>query len=117
MAILIKKLKGSTIIEVIVSMIIILSCMGTVLVIFTNISRGFNDELKILAEIRVISIAEQLKNNNDINEREFEFEDMTIRKEILPYNNNLQLAVLYLEAVTPDGRSITEYKEIILKPK
>jgi len=114
MAILMKKLKGSTLVEVIVSMVIILSCLGIGMAIFSNISGSVNDELRILAEIRLKTWVTETKLKNDYTEATLEFENLRMERSILPYPKKARLKILFMEAFTPSGKKLTEYKEIIV---
>jgi len=111
---IILKLKASTIIEVITAMVIILTCLGIAMTIFTNMSRDVNDELKILAEIRVHTFAAETKKNNDYTDVTQDFDNIRIQRSILLYPKKSRLRVLFIEAFTPDGKKITDYKEIIV---
>jgi hypothetical protein len=108
-----RKLKGSTLMEVLVAMIIILTCVGITMMIFSNLSAGVNDELRILAEIRMNTIATETKLKNDLTEATFEFENIHIQRSILPFPQKARMKILYLEAQTLSGKKIAEYKEII----
>lgn len=107
------KLKASTIIEVITAMVIILTCLGIAMTIFTNMSRDVNDELKILAEIRVHTFAAETKKNNDYTDVTQDFDNIRIQRSILLYPKKSRLKILFIKAFTPDGKKITDYKEII----
>jgi hypothetical protein len=106
-------LKASTLIEVIVAMTIILTCLGIAMVIFSNMSRDVNDELRILAEIRVNTFAAETKNTKDFTDVTLDSENIRLQRSILLYPQKARLRVLYIEAFTPYGRKITEYKEIV----
>jgi hypothetical protein len=113
MVVLKKKLKGSTLVEVIVAMVIILTCLGIALTIFTNLSRDVNDELRILAEIRINTLANETKIKNDYTDVNLEFDNLKIQRSILPYPGKARLKILYIEAFTPMDKKIAEYKEIV----
>ena len=113
------QLKASTLIEVIAAMVIILTCLGIAMTIFTNMSRD-NDELKILAEIRVNTFAVETKKNNDYTDITQDLDNIRIQRSILLYPKKPRLKVLQIEAFTPLGKKLSDYKEIIsideLKP-
>jgi hypothetical protein len=98
-------------------MVIILTCLGIGMTIFTNISRDVNDELRILAEIRLNTWAGETKLKNDITDASLDFENIKIQRSILPYPKKARLKVLFLEAFTPSGKKLAEYKEIVFFEK
>ena len=108
-----QNLKASTIIEVITAMVIILTCLGIAMTIFSNMSRDVNDELRILAEIRVNTFAAETKKNNDYTDVTQDFDNIRIQRSILLYPKKPRLKVLFIEAFTTNGKKITDYKEII----
>lgn len=113
MAIL-KNVKGSTIIEVIVAMVIILSSLCIGMSIFSNLSRDINDELQIIATIRINSWANESKLKNNLSDSTWEFENLTLHRTLLPYQNSNKFKVLNIEAYTKSDKKITDYQEIII---
>ena len=108
--------KGSTLVEVLVAMVIILACMGVAMTIYSNLARDVNDELKIRAEIQLNTLAADTKRSGNYTDGTLQFETMRIEKTVLPYRKSKHLRVLQLEAYTPLGRKITSYHEIIILP-
>jgi hypothetical protein len=113
MGILKKKLKGSTLVEVITAMVIILTCLGIAMTIFTNLSRDVNDELRILAEVRINTLASETKLKNDFTDVTLDEENLRIQRTILPYLQKARLRVVFIEAFIPSGKKVAEYKEIV----
>lgn len=106
-------MKGSTLVEVLVAMVIILTCLGIAMMIFSNLSADVNDELRIIAEIRMNTIATETKRKKDFTDATLEFENIHIQRSILSYPQKKRLKILYLEAQTPFGKKIATYKEMI----
>jgi hypothetical protein len=107
------KLNGSTIIEVIMAMIIILTCLGIAMAVFNNMSRDVNDELLILAEIRVNTLAAETKQKKQYSDIDLDYNDMIIKRTIQPHPYKGRLKIMLIEAVTPFQKKITTYREII----
>jgi len=107
------RLKASTLIEVITAMVIILTCAGIAMMIYSNLSRDVNDELRILAEIRINTLAVETKKNSDFTEFTQDFENIRLQRSILLYPKKNRLRVLLIEAFLTSGKKITTYKEII----
>jgi competence protein ComGF len=108
-----KQLKASTLIEVITAMVIILTCASIALMIFSNLSRDVNDDLRILAEIKINTWAAETKKNTDFTEATQNLENIRLERSILLYPKKSRLRVLLIEAFTPSGKKLTQYKEII----
>lgn len=117
MAAIKKQLTGSTLVEVMVAMIIMMVCIGIALTIFTNISRDVNDEIRILAEMRMNAIAAETKVRKDFTNTTAEFGNMRVERNILPYPASPKVKVLMLETVDLQGKIIAEYKELIIVEK
>jgi Tfp pilus assembly protein PilV len=116
MGILKHKVKASSLIEVLVAMVIMMSTMGIGLAIYQNLTHDSNDDLKIRAEIELNSLASETKLNKTYSEVTIEEEDMRLQRSIEIYEKSKRLRILYLQAFTPFGKKITEYKEIIVIP-
>jgi competence protein ComGF len=116
MGILKQKVKGSTLVEVLVAMVIIMTATGIGLAIYENLARDINDDLKIKAEIQLENMAAETKKSNALTEVIMDKEDMRLQRSIETYEKSKRLKVLHLEAFTLTGKKITEYREIIVIP-
>ena len=72
-----------------------------------------NDELKTVATIRLGTFATETKEKNDFTDITLDWENIKIQRTVLPYLKRERLKILFLEAFTPSGKKIAEYKEII----
>lgn len=114
MGVLKKKLKGSTLVEVIVAMVIILTCMGIAMSIFLNVSRDMNEELRILAEIRIHALATETNRAKDYTDTSVDFDNMKLQRNITSYANKAKLKQVTIAAFTLSGKKIGDYKEIVV---
>lgn len=107
------KLSGSTMIEVLTSMVIIMMVFGVALMIFLNTGERNNNNLKLrafllLEETRMKTIQEKtfIDEETDVN-------NMHISKKVIPYNNTEALFMLQFRVLTKSGKLLIEQKEII----
>jgi hypothetical protein len=111
-------LKGSTLLETIVAMVIITICSGIGFDLFSDISRNINDELRIEAEMRIGSLAAQTKFRKDYTNSTFEMEDMKLERTFSRYLDRKRIMILMIQAYSPGGKKICEYREIVeINPK
>ncbi|MDP4209207.1 MAG: hypothetical protein Q8928_10375 [Bacteroidota bacterium] len=114
MGVLTKKLKGSTIIEAITAMVIILTCLTVAMSAFTRMSRDFNDELRIEAELRLKTFAVESKRKRDYTEKELDFGNIILRRKSITLPLKSRLKELLIEAYTSSGSKMAVYKEVII---
>lgn len=114
MGVLKKKLKGSTLIEVLVAMVIIMGSMGIAFMIYDHISYAMNDAVLTAAEIRVDAMAQETKSSRDYSDASTLLDNMRIEKTVLPYCTSKELKILSVEALSLSGKKITGIREIII---
>jgi hypothetical protein len=115
MALLRKKLAGSTLVESLVAMVIILISAGISSVIYVNLMESQKSRLKLkanlmLGEIAFISRKENRYFDETIDEKEF-----VIHKLITKYQTSEGASVMSLRAIDPKGMVLAEYRELILQ--
>ena len=108
-----KKIKGSTLIEVLVAMVIVLVVYSIAMMIFLNIKRSANTGLKSIALLELDNVVIETKKKFSFIDEDYKTESFVIKKKISPYGKNNDLRVLSVEVVDLAGRLITERKEIV----
>jgi hypothetical protein len=108
------RLKASTMIETIVAMVIILTCAGIGLSLFSDIARDVNDQIRIEAEIRVNSMATETKLKRDFTELSVETENLHLQRTVSEYSKESPVMILFIEAYSLSGKKVCEYKELIV---
>ena len=106
--------RGSTILEVIISMIIIIVVFGIAMMIFTNVNRLSLSAKKLKAQAilqHTLLQAEQAKDHTD---QTITVDDMTIKQEITPFENEPGLSVITLTAFDPDHEQVARLKKVII---
>lgn len=106
-------LKGSTMIETIVAMVIILICSGIGLNHFTSLFHTVNDELRITTELKIHNLAVETKEAREFSDLEIDTAGVRIIRYIEDYRLQSSLKVLRIEAHTLSGKRICEYRELI----
>ncbi|WPU99882.1 hypothetical protein SNE26_28135 [Mucilaginibacter sp. cycad4] len=107
------RVKGSTILEVIISMIIIIVVFGIAMMIFTNVNRLSLSVKKLKAQAilqHTLLQAEQAKDHSD---QTTTVDDLAIRQEITPFENEPGLSVITLTAFDPKHEQVARLKKVI----
>lgn len=108
-----KRLKGSTLVEGIVAMVIILTCATIAFSAISRQKKGVNSMLRTQAEMNMSYIVAQAKQSGKLLDNTVEFGNMHITMEISGYKHYKGLALLVCEAYTLQKEFICDYKEII----
>lgn len=109
------KLKGTTIIEVLVSMSIILVCSSLGTLIYLNVLKSQNSSEKLRAHFQLKKTQKETIDqkrflNEDWKEGEFE-----IKKECRPYNGNSKLIQLNINITNEDKKELAN-QSILISP-
>ena len=114
MALLTKKIKGSTLIEVLVAMIIVMVSFGIAMAIFMNISSSGNHAQQLKAQLLLNKAAIRTKAENSFIDEISEGESIIINKTVTSYNGIPGLNLLLLQAFDINGKKIAERKELVI---
>lgn len=107
------KFKGSTMIETIIAMVIILICSGIALDHFSGLFQTVNDELRINAELKIQNLAVETKKHKEFSYLEIDSDGVNLVRYIEDYPIQSSLKLLRIEAHTLSGKKICEYRELI----
>jgi Tfp pilus assembly protein PilV len=110
-----KKVSASSLIEVIVSMVIISIVFGLSLMIFVNIQSQMDSQIKVRAGIRVRNLATEYLKMDVIKSEVFEDEDFTTTCTLTPFSSNGKLLILQIEAITKDSKVLYKFKKLVRK--
>ncbi|NJK96561.1 MAG: hypothetical protein HC905_18040 [Bacteroidales bacterium] len=109
-----KRLKASTLLEVLVAMTIIITCAGVGLMAISNLSRDLNGDIRIEGDIYLRKVMADSQFENDYADKTFEFENIKIERSVQQYQKSTRLNLVILEAYTISGKKIGTIKEVIL---
>ena len=106
--------RASTILEVVVSMVIIVVVFGIAMMIYTNVTRMSLSAKKIRAQAllqETMLVAEHTSVNvtQTINK-----DDFRIEEEVKPYHENVALTDIHLAAYDQNQQKIAELQKIII---
>lgn len=108
------KVKGSTLIETIVAMVIILVCAGIGLTIFTNTTRDFNESLMIKARLKADSLSVETRNNKEFFDASLEINGLQIERTLQQYSKSRTIKILTIRVLNSSGREICNQKELVV---
>jgi Tfp pilus assembly protein PilE len=110
-----EKVKASTIIEVIVSMVIIVVVFGIAMMIYTNVTRLSLSAQKIKAQAILQEELISAEQTKAFSNRSIDTADLRIKQEVTPFNNDTLLNVIHLTAYDLNQNKITELQKLVLK--
>ena len=114
MALLTKKVKASTLIEVMVAMIIVMISFGIAMIIYINVTRSDNQVQKLKVQLLLNETAIKTSNENSFMDEKTETDGIFVNKTVNSYNGIPGLNFLLLEAFDANGKKIAERKELVI---
>jgi len=109
------KVKASTIVEVIVSMVIIVVVFGIAMMIYTNVTRMSLSAQKIKAQAILQEELISAEQTKAFSNKSIDTADLRIEQEVAPFNNDTLLSVIHLTAYDLNQNKITELQKLIIK--
>lgn len=107
-----KNLKASTLLESLISMVLIMICFTIATAVYLNIIRGNQTGKKLKVHLLMEKMAFETKQNNTYLDETQNYENMVIRKMIKPYPSASGLYLLSLKAFENE-KLFDEYNELI----
>lgn len=107
------KVKGHVLMESMFAMIIITTCFVIALSIFNTMTESQRNNLMICAEMALKTEADRCKAEGRMLDEDIPGEGFTIERRITISEQNKHKATLALRAVTPKGKVISEYYEVV----
>jgi Tfp pilus assembly protein PilV len=108
------KLKGSTIIEVLVAMVIILSCSSLATVIYLNILRSQNSAEKLKAYRILKQVQQETESKANFINEETTVDVFTVKKDCKPYHSDMHLVQLTVSVRNADGKELMKQSKLIV---
>ena len=109
------KLKGSTILEVVISMIIIMLIFGTAMMIFTHVTQLTLSVKKLRAQAILQEILQQATTASDDKNEASLVDGFHIEQQFKPVENEPGLSQLILTAFDENQEQIAQVRQIIIK--
>jgi hypothetical protein len=109
-----RKFRGSTIIEVVVAMTLIVTTISLFFVSIGNINKSFRIDLKTYA-LLVVNSQFQNADSLEIGSSEIEFQSFRIIRTTEKYNYNNDIMILRIRAISYDDVLLAEGQRIFFK--
>lgn len=113
MALLNKKLKGSTLVEALTAMVIVMLALGVFTTIYVNVMKSGDRQRKVQAGLLLDKIAMETKRDQLFLDAEFKTEEFVIQKRVSPYSGGANLFSLTLEAFDKNKKLLSVRNELI----
>ncbi len=113
MALLTKKIKGATLIESLIAMLIVMLCFGIAITVYVNVISSGNQLQKLKSELLLKQIAVQTKNAGVFLDEKMTLDGIVVQKKIVPYNGLKHLIHLNLKAYSSSEKLLSEYNELV----
>lgn len=108
------RVRASTIIEVLISMVIIMVIFGMAMMIYANVIRSSLSVKKVNAEAILNEILTNDEKTNDNSTQVLNIDDFRIEQVVKPYNSDNNLMEIDLVAYDANGQKITELHKVII---
>jgi Tfp pilus assembly protein PilE len=107
------KVKASTILEVVVSMVIIILVFGIAMMIYSNVLRLSLSVKKIKAQAILQEILLREEQVAEHSTQSITVDDLRIEQEVKPYNEDSHLTEIHLTAYDANNQKITELQKVM----
>lgn len=111
-----QKVRASTIIEVLISMIVIMVVFGMAMLIFANVTRSGVSEKKVRSSAVLQQILLDDEKTADLGSRMFTVDSLRVEQQVKNYNNKDSLVEIDLRAYDPGGQLTADAHKIIPVP-
>jgi Tfp pilus assembly protein PilV len=111
------KIHGSTLIETLIAIVIILTCFSIAMMFFIKLNQSSFTEQHLKAEQLVKEqLYTSLENNNYIDDQ-FSVEELTVSQTISTYQNYPNILILKVEAINRNNKTLAVRKQLIINYK
>ena len=112
-----KHLKGFTLMETIVALVIVMLSFGLAMLLFTQVENSRRTAIKMKAVVAMEEIALQAVELNRYLDDRIEYDAFYIEKKCFPYQEGSNALVLELASFMKNNEKIGERKEILILKK
>jgi Tfp pilus assembly protein PilV len=105
--------KASTILEVIVSMVVIIVVFGIAMMIYSNVLRTSVSAKKIRAQAILNQTMQKAEDNPQSVTQSLTVDDFRVEQEIKPYSTNSNLTDIHLTAYDQNQQKVAELEKVI----
>jgi len=111
------KARASTLLEVIISMILIMVVFGIAMMIFTNVIRFTTSAKQIRAKAALEDLLVKEEQSKTIASQSIALDEFTIEEAVAAYNNQQNLLLVQLTAFDQNRQEVASAQKVILKPE
>jgi Tfp pilus assembly protein PilV len=108
-----RKLPGSTLMEVVIAMVIIILVFGIAMIIYTNVTRLSLSARKVRAAAILQDLLLQANNRKDNSDRSIRVEEFRIEQKITRFQNEPGLSEIELTAFGENQEQVAQLQQII----
>jgi Tfp pilus assembly protein PilE len=108
------RVKASTVLEVIISMIIIVVVFGIAMMIYTNVLRLSLSAKKIRAQALLQETMLNAERNTGNTNQSLTVDDFRIEQEVTPYNSESNLTAIHLTVYDQNQQKVAELQKVII---
>ncbi len=108
------KIKGSTIVEVVISMVVIVTVFGIAMMILSNVLRFSLSAKKLRAQAILWEVMLKTEQTKDNTAQTFTIDDFRVEQEAKTYNDNANLIEIHLVAYDRNQQKVSELQKIIV---
>ena len=117
MALLTKKIKGSTLVESLIAMVVVMVSFGVATTVYVNVLSS-RDEIQKLKSMTILKkLAFESKQNRLFLDDNITVDGFVIEKKVVSYNGQKDLFQLKLKAFNQNEKQLAEYNELIQTEK
>lgn len=113
MALLNTKLKGTTLIESLIAMVVVMLCFGIATTVYVNVITSGNQVQKLKSQLLLKKIASETKQNRLFLDKKTSSDEIIVEKKIIQYGGMKNLLQLNLKAYTKNEKLLSEYNELV----
>ena len=108
------RVKASTILEVVVSMVIIIAVFGIAMMIYANVIRTSLSGQKIKAQAVLSQVMKNMGSAELGSNQESVIDDFTVERSVKPYSGNSELLEIDLKAYDKSHIPLAELHQLII---
>lgn len=110
------KVQASTILEVVISMIVIIAVFGIALMIFSNVTRLSLSAKKLKAEAILQDRLLKLERSGNNIDETIAVDAFRVEQQITAYNDSSNLSQVHLSAYDDNNDIVAELQKVIINP-
>jgi Tfp pilus assembly protein PilV len=110
-----EKVAASTLLEVVISMVIIVLVFGTAMMIYSNVTRLSLSVKKTQAQAILLEMMRNMESSKEITSQSVVAGDFTIEQSVKSYNDNNDLLSVDLTAYDDNHQEVAELQKVIIR--